>query len=32
VVECPGGRVENNVNPRLAIEVFLADVQRGHAH
>ncbi|GAC1332631.1 MAG: DNA polymerase III subunit delta' [Candidatus Dormibacteria bacterium] len=25
-------RVENNVNPRLAIEVFLADVQRGHAH
>ncbi|HEY8741429.1 MAG TPA: hypothetical protein VIN56_12655 [Candidatus Dormibacteraeota bacterium] len=24
-------RVENNVNPRLAIEVFLADVQREHA-
>ena len=24
-------RVENNVNPRLAIEVFLADVQRAHA-
>ena len=23
-------RVENNVNPRLAIEVFLADVQRAH--
>jgi len=24
-------RVESNVNPRLAIEVFLADVQRAHA-
>ena len=24
-------RVENNVNPRIAIEVFLADVQQAHA-
>jgi hypothetical protein len=24
-------RVENNVNPRLAIEVFLADVRRSPA-
>ena len=24
-------RVENNVNPRLAIEVFLADVRRARA-
>ena len=30
-VRAAADRVENNVNPRLAIEVFLADVRRARA-